>query len=138
MSTVSLPARSGPAPRIASPAPGEAAGEPGAGKDVLIRSTGLPTGDPGVHALRDVSLDSGQREVVGLLGDNGAGKSTLIKILSGAHRPDAGTIEFLGQTVDIRSPKDAIRLGIETIHQYNSMVPCISIARIIFFDRYPM
>src|SRR6218665_4028172 len=113
MSTVSLPARSGPAPRIASPAPGEAAVEPGSGKDVVIRCTGLHEWWSGLHGLRDVSVDIGQREVVGLLGDNGAGKSPLIKILSGARRPDAGTIEFLGQTVDIRSPKDAMRLGIE-------------------------
>ncbi|WP_265286448.1 ATP-binding cassette domain-containing protein [Verminephrobacter eiseniae] len=138
MSTVSLPARSGPAPRTASRAPGDAAVEPESGKDVLIRCTGLHKWYSGVHALRDVSLDIAQRQVVGLLGDNGAGKSTLIKILSGAHRPDAGTIEFLGQRVDIRSPKDAMRLGIETIHQYNSMVPCMSIARNIFLGREPM
>ncbi|EQA85727.1 hypothetical protein M218_27110 [Burkholderia pseudomallei MSHR338] len=91
-----------------------------------------------MHALRNVSLNVYQRQVIGLLGDNGAGKSTLIKILSGAHTPDAGTIEFLGQPVDIRSPKDAMRLGIETIHQYNSMVPCMSIARNIFLGREPM
>ena len=43
-----------------------------------------------VTALRDVSLNLNQGEVLGLLGDNGAGKSTLIKILCGYHRPTAG------------------------------------------------
>lgn len=108
------------------------------GTDALIRCVGLQKWYSGVHALRNVSLNVYQRQVIGLLGDNGAGKSTLIKILSGAHTPDAGTIEFLGQPVDIRSPKDAMRLGIETIHQYNSMVPCMSIARNIFLGREPM
>ncbi|MCW5220475.1 ATP-binding cassette domain-containing protein [Verminephrobacter aporrectodeae] len=110
----------------------------GAGADVLIRCCGLHKWYSGVHALRDVSLDIQPRQVIGLLGDNGAGKSTLIKILSGAHHPDAGTIEFLGQRVNIRSPKDAMRLGIETIHQYNSMVPCMGIARNIFLGREPL
>lgn len=133
--------------RMESQAAGAAAGDTKGGRastvlvtgeDVLIRCAGLQKWYSGVHALRDVSLDIHQRQVVGLLGDNGAGKSTLIKILSGAHVPDAGTIEFQGQRVDIRSPKDAMRLGIETIHQYNSMVPCMSIARNIFLGREPM
>lgn len=101
----------------------------------LIRCAGLQKWYSGVHALRDVSVDVHARQVIGLLGDNGAGKSTLIKILSGAHRPDAGSIYFDGQEVHIRSPKDAMRLGMETIHQYNSMVPCMSIARNIFMGR---
>ena len=104
----------------------------------LIRCAGLQKWYSGVHALRDVSLDVHERQVIGLLGDNGAGKSTLIKILSGAHRPDRGIIEFQGRPVDIRSPKDAMRLGIETIHQYNSMVPSMGIARNIFLGREPM
>src|SRR5690606_15821489 len=77
-------------------------------------------------------------EVVGLIGDNGAGKSTLIKILSGVHQPDAGEVHIDGRPVAIRSPKDAMRLGIETIYQYNSMVPTMSIARNVFIGREPL
>ena len=68
-------------------------------------------------ALRDVSLQLQENEVLALLGDNGAGKSTLIKILSGVVKPDAGEIKIDGEPVDIHSPHDARELGIETVYQ---------------------
>jgi simple sugar transport system ATP-binding protein len=91
----------------------------------------------GVHALKNVNLSIAAGEVVGLVGDNGAGKSTLIKILSGFHPPDRGEIRIGGQAVTMRNPKDAMRLGIETIYQYNSMVPTMTIARNLFIGREP-
>ena len=78
------------------------------------------------------------RRVVGLVGDNGAGKSTLIKILSGVHPPDQGELLIDGRPVELRIPKHAMRLGIETIYQYNSMVPTMSIARNLFVGREPL
>ena len=72
------------------------------------------------------------------MGDNGAGKSTLISILSGLHRPDEGEVLVEGAPVQIRGPKDAMNLGIETIYQYNSMVPIMSIARNMFIGREPL
>ena len=92
----------------------------------------------GVHALKGVSLDVPQGEALGLIGDNGAGKSTLINILSGLHTPDEGEIRIDGKTVQIRNPKEAMALGIETIYQYNSMVPIMSIARNLFIGREPL
>jgi D-xylose transport system ATP-binding protein len=68
-------------------------------------------------ALRDVSLQLQENEVLALLGDNGAGKSTLIKILSGVVKPDAGEIRIDGDPVDIHTPTDARELGIETVYQ---------------------
>ncbi len=91
-----------------------------------------------VHALKGVDLDVQPGSVVGLVGDNGAGKSTLIKILSGVHRPDKGTISIDGAQVRIESPKAAMRLGIETIYQDASMVPTMSIARNLFVGREPL
>ena len=70
-----------------------------------------------VRALTDVDFWVNEGEVVALIGDNGAGKSTLVKLLAGVHPPDAGTIEFDGETVDIASPADAQDLGIETVFQ---------------------
>jgi ABC-type sugar transport system ATPase subunit len=68
-------------------------------------------------ALRDVSLELREKEVLALLGDNGAGKSTLIKILSGVVEADAGEIRVDGEPVRIGSPKRARELGIETVYQ---------------------
>jgi len=92
----------------------------------------------GVHALKSVSLAIARGEAVGLVGDNGAGKSTLIRILSGVTRQDEGDILIEGRTVDLRSPKDAMRHGLETIYQTNSMVPTMSIARNLFIGREPL
>jgi simple sugar transport system ATP-binding protein len=104
----------------------------------IIECRGLEKWYSGVHALKNVSLTIAHGESVGLVGDNGAGKSTLIKILSGVHTPDAGEIFVEGAEVRIRNPKDAMRLGIETIYQYNSMVPTMSIARNLFIGREPL
>ncbi|WP_421726217.1 ATP-binding cassette domain-containing protein [Bauldia sp.] len=92
----------------------------------------------GVHALKDVSLDVYPNEALGLVGDNGAGKSTLINILSGAQRQDEGDILLDGKKVNIANPRQAMDLGIETIYQYNSMVPSMSIARNVFIGREPL
>ena len=56
-----------------------------------------------VVALDNVSIELNSSEVLGLLGDNGAGKSTLIKILSGIHQPDSGSIEKDGKEVYIEN-----------------------------------
>ena len=91
-----------------------------------------------VQALNDVSLSVESNEIVGLLGDNGAGKSTLIKILSGAIRADSGKIYVNGQEVDVRTTRDAIAHGIETIYQDSALVPHLSIARNLFLGREPL
>ena len=104
----------------------------------FIRCERLQKWYGGVHALKNVTVEFGRgAEVVGLLGDNGAGKSTLIKILSGAHRPDSGRILIGGVETRIRSPRDSMRSGIETIYQYTAMVPQMSIARNMFIGREP-
>jgi simple sugar transport system ATP-binding protein len=117
------------------------AAHPGGGARVstpIIEIRGLHKWYSGVHALKNISLSIAPAEVVGLVGDNGAGKSTLIKILSGVHPPDAGEVLIDGRAVKMRGPKHAMRLGIETIYQYNSMVPTMSIARNVFLGREPI
>jgi simple sugar transport system ATP-binding protein len=102
----------------------------------FVKCSGLSKWYGGVCALRDVSVEFGRGpEIVGLVGDNGAGKSTLIKILSGAHRADEGQISIEGRQVNMRTPRDAMNAGIETIYQYTAMVPAMSIARNIFIGR---
>ncbi len=70
-----------------------------------------------VIALRSVDFCVYKNEIVALVGDNGAGKSTLVKILSGVFPPDSGKIFFMGKEVTFRSPRDAMKLGIRTVHQ---------------------
>ena len=82
-----------------------------------------------------MSINKG--EVIGLIGDNGAGKSTLIKIICGVHKLDKGSVHFEGNQVSIDNPKAAMKLGIETIHQYSTMFQEMSIARNVFIGREP-
>jgi simple sugar transport system ATP-binding protein len=88
-----------------------------------------------IYALQGVDFHVNRGEVVGLVGDNGAGKSTLIKILSGVYPPDMGEIFFEGKRTSFRSPKDAIKLGIETLYQDIALVPQMNIARNFFLGR---
>jgi ABC-type uncharacterized transport system ATPase subunit len=69
-----------------------------------------------------VSVSVRHGEVHCLLGENGAGKSTLISILSGMLRPDTGSVRVDGAEVGIRSPKDALRLGIGTVYQHTTLI----------------
>ncbi|AHK47096.1 MULTISPECIES: ATP-binding cassette domain-containing protein [unclassified Ensifer] len=107
-------------------------------KDTIVSVKNLHKWYSGVHALKGVSVDFARNEAVGLIGDNGAGKSTLINILSGVQKQDEGDIYIESEKVAICSPRDSMRLGIETIYQYNSMVPTMSIARNLFIGREPL
>jgi ribose transport system ATP-binding protein len=98
----------------------------------LLSVRGIVKSFPGVRALDGVDLDVEPGEVHCLLGQNGAGKSTLIKVLSGAHRPDAGEITWQGEPVSLASPVDALRLGIATMYQELDLVPGLSVADNIF------
>lgn len=88
-----------------------------------------------IHALRGLDLEVPAGQVLGLIGDNGAGKSTFIKILSGVHRQSGGEVFLNGAKAEIASPRDAMRLGIETIHQHAAVAPEMSIARNLFLGR---
>jgi simple sugar transport system ATP-binding protein len=90
-----------------------------------------------VVALEDVSLSVRPGEVNCLLGDNGAGKSTLIKILSGVHRPDAGTLLMDGKPVELQSPRDALARGIATVYQDLAVLPLMSVSRNFFMGSEP-
>ncbi len=104
----------------------------------LIQMQGISKSYGPVHALEEVDLTVGEREIIGLLGDNGAGKSTLIKILSGAIPTSSGTIAIHGKQVAINNTSDAIKHGIETIYQDSALVPELSIARNLFLGREPL
>ena len=87
--------------------------------------------------LREVSLDVAAGEVHALIGENGAGKSTLMKILSGAYRPDAGSIELEGQPFVPENPLHASRCGIAMIYQELNLAPHLSVAENILLGAEP-
>ena len=76
-----------------------------------------------VAALKGVSFEVGQKEVVTILGANGAGKSTIMRTLSGVTPASRGWIEFLGQRIERRPPEDIVRLGICQVPEGREIFP---------------
>jgi ribose transport system ATP-binding protein len=94
----------------------------------LVRVRGITKMFGGQRALDDVSLTIMPGEVHGLLGENGSGKSTLIKVLSGFHAPDRGTLEVAGRDVPLPLPPGQQReLGFEFVHQDLGLVPSLTV-----------
>lgn len=96
---------------------------------------GVSKSFPGVKALDKVSLNVYAGKVMALLGENGAGKSTLMKVLTGIYSKDEGEIEYLGEKIAFKNPRDSQIAGIGIIHQELNLIPELSIAENIFLGR---
>ena len=94
----------------------------------LLQLTSVTKSFGAVRALKGVSFDLRAGEVHALLGENGAGKSTLIKVITGAHQPDGGTIEINGQRIAQLTPAAAHKLGIACIYQQPALFPDLTVA----------
>lgn len=105
--------------------------------EAMLVATGLIKDFPGVRALAGVDLTLRAGEIHALLGENGAGKSTLIKILTGVHRPDSGTLLVGGSPVHLGSPLEAMHAGVGVVHQERNVVPGFSIAENIALQHLP-
>jgi branched-chain amino acid transport system ATP-binding protein len=81
----------------------------------------------GIHAVSDVSFDVATGELLALIGPNGAGKSTCFNMLMGQLRPDAGTIEFDGQSLIGKSPRAIWRLGVGRTFQVTATYPSMTV-----------
>ena len=88
-----------------------------------------------VAALTAVDLDVAAGQVVAIVGDNGAGKSTLVKVLSGVHAPDSGTITFEGREVQIPTPAAAQQLGIATVYQDLALCENLNVVENLFLGQ---
>jgi len=101
----------------------------------LLSLRGITKTFGAVAALTDVDLDVAAGEVVAVVGDNGAGKSTLVKVLSGVHPPDAGTITFESRPVTVPSPAAAQQLGIATVFQDLALCENLNVIENLFLGR---
>ena len=95
--------------------------------EVILEMRGITKRFPGVLANDQIDFDIKAGEVHALLGENGAGKTTLMNVLYGLWRPDAGEIRIRGKRVVLKSPKDAIELGIGMVHQHFMLVPPLTV-----------
>ncbi len=95
--------------------------------DLLLEATGIAKRYGAVAALRDASLSVRAGEVHALMGANGAGKSTLVKILTGAVRPDSGTITVRGEPYSASSPAEARLGGVVSVYQEPAVIPDLDI-----------
>jgi rhamnose transport system ATP-binding protein len=94
----------------------------------LLTLTDISKSFAGVHALKGVSFELRSGEVHALVGENGAGKSTLIKIISGAHQPDSGSLHVAGEKITQNDPVLSRRLGIAVIYQRPALLPDLTVA----------
>ncbi|MGV9981712.1 sugar ABC transporter ATP-binding protein [Micromonospora wenchangensis] len=104
----------------------------------LLTLRGIGKSFLGVRVLDGVDLDVAPGEVHAVVGENGAGKSTLMKIVSGGHAPDAGTVEVAGARQAFRGPRDAQRAGIGIIHQEFNLLPERTVAENVHLGHEPV
>ena len=95
--------------------------------DLLLEATDVSKAYGAVVALKSASLAVRPGEVHALMGANGAGKSTLVKILTGAVRPDGGTIAVRGKGRTVHSPAEARRGGLVSVYQEPALIPDLDI-----------
>ncbi len=103
----------------------------------LLEMRGIVKSFPGSQALRGVNFSLKAGEVLALLGENGAGKSTLMKVLGGAFRADAGSIEIDGVVQHFASPQGSLRSGVAVIYQEFNLVPGLTACENIFLGQEP-
>src|SRR5688572_14278403 len=106
--------------------------------ELLLEATGVEKRYGAVTALRDASLAVRPGEIHALMGANGAGKSTLVKILTGAVRPDDGTIRLRGQNRVVHSPAEARRTGMVSVYQEPAIIPDLTVGENLTLTETPV
>jgi branched-chain amino acid transport system ATP-binding protein len=81
----------------------------------MLNVNGIDVFYGNIHALKGVSLEINEGEIVTLIGANGAGKSTLLKTLSGLLKPKSGSIEYLGNSISGKAPQSIVKVGISHV-----------------------
>ena len=104
-------------------------------QDVVLAMQDIKKVFPGVVALSGVTMDFRKGEIHAIAGENGAGKSTFIKVITGAHQPDGGTIVLDGEEFDALTPNQSRQAGIEAIYQEYNLIEGLSAAENICFGK---
>ncbi len=99
----------------------------GGAQRTVLRTTGLTWRVGGFTIVQDVSLEVFEGEFLSIIGPNGAGKSTIINLLSGVHRPSAGTVELAGEDVTSLRPAHRTRRGLGRTFQTSSLFPGLTV-----------
>src|ERR1700716_3394490 len=92
-----------------------------------LRISGVTKSFGATQALRGVSIEIAAGEVHAIIGENGAGKSTLMKVLSGAYRPDSGSMTLGGLPYAPKGPRDALARGVAMIYQELTIAPHLTV-----------
>lgn len=98
----------------------------------LLQVRGLSKSFGGLAAVRDLSFDVREGEIVGLIGPNGAGKSTAFNLISGSLRPDAGSVSFDGHEIAHMASSRVVRLGLARTFQSAAVYPRATVAENVF------
>jgi ribose transport system ATP-binding protein len=96
--------------------------------DVVLRLEGIDKRYPGVHALKEISLEVRRGEVHAIVGENGAGKSTLVGVAAGTVVADGGSVEIDGESTAQPSPRWSRERGLAIVHQEPALLPDLTVA----------
>ena len=108
-------------------------------QNVVLEMRDISKNFTGVRALSHVDFTLRKGEIHALMGENGAGKSTLIKVLTGVHEFESGSIHMAGNSNAIvnHSPQEAQANGISTVYQEVNLCPNLTVAENLFIGREP-
>ena len=101
---------------------------------IYFETRGIDKKYPGVHALKDLTLEIRKNEILGLAGENGAGKSTLLKVISGVEPPDSGEMLLRGEEYRPLNFKHANTLGVSMVFQEQNLVPNLRVYENMFLS----
>ncbi len=80
-----------------------------------------------IQAVRDVSFEVNQGEIVSLIGANGAGKTTILRTISGLNQPSKGTITFEGAPIQKKAPRKIVAQGISQVPEGRHVFPGLTV-----------
>lgn len=100
--------------------------------NIVLEGIDISKNYGGVKALQNVSFELKSGEILSVIGENGAGKSTLMKIIAGAVSKTSGKLIFEGEEIYLKTPLDAVELGISIVYQEPNIFPDMSVLENIF------